>query len=68
MLATDRFYTGYGWRRERDSFSAPVRTISNLLIPETEQTAYAAVLTQGTHGAHTANHATPRRQPGGGAR
>lgn len=64
MLATDRFYVRYGWRRERDSFSAPLRTISNLLIPETEQTAYAAVLTQGTHGAHTANHGNPQGPAG----
>jgi len=53
MLATNRFYVGYLWRRERDSNPAPVRTLSNLLIPETEQTAYSAILTQGTHGTHT---------------
>lgn len=49
--------------RELDSVHVPPRTLSNLLIPETEQTAYSAILTQGTHGTHTA-----RRQPGGGAR
>ena len=63
MLATNRFYVGYLWRRERDSVHVPPRSLSNLLIPETEQTAYSAILTQGTHGTHTA-----RQQPGGGAR
>jgi hypothetical protein len=37
-------------RRELDSFSACSRNLSNLLTLRTEQTAYGAVLTQGTHG------------------
>jgi hypothetical protein len=53
MLATDRFCAGYEWRRERDSNDLLSNGTSNLLIPETEQTAYSAILTQGTHGTHT---------------
>lgn len=53
--------SGTSQYRERDSNSLPPRTVSNLLIRHGAQAAYGAVLTQGTHGTHTA----PRRQPGG---
>lgn len=57
MLASNGFYEGCLWRRERDSFSAYTRNLSNLLTLRAEQTAYGAVLTQGTHGWPTAGGA-----------
>lgn len=54
MLATDRFYVHYGWRRERDSFSARSNGISNLLILQEAHQAQTAFRDHGTHESHTA--------------
>lgn len=45
MLATNRFYVGYLWRRERDSNDLLSNETSNLLTP---------LDAQGTHSGETA--------------
>lgn len=57
MLASNGLYEGYCWRRERDSFSAHTRTVSNLLISEGAQATDRDESDQGPHVGHTAGGA-----------